>query len=141
MVAQIVHVRAVDERPTPLALGDRRQPGEELLLAEEAAVDRVLRVVRILQLLGAHDHVPHAEERAQPPGLLELARGIGLGVGRDQHRSPPSASLAARARNVESTPPENATTTLSIWRSKSSSRSYLTCAIYGSTRIRSWNAV
>src|SRR5262245_14177545 len=86
MVAQIVHVRAVDERPAPLALGDRRQPGEELLLAEEAAVDRVLRVVRILQLLGAYHHVPHAEERAQAPRLLELARRIGLGIGRHQHR-------------------------------------------------------
>src|SRR2546425_13118902 len=36
----------------------------------------------------------------------------------------PSASLAARASRVESTPPEKATTTLSSSRSASSSRAY-----------------
>src|SRR6266849_10709212 len=41
----------------------------------------------------------------------------------------PRASFAARARSVESTPPENATTTLSISRNNSTRRSYLTRVI------------
>src|SRR5687767_1563269 len=49
----------------------------------------------------------------------------------------PSASLAARARNVESTPPENATTTRSIDLRVSTSRSYLEVASGIGLRLQS----
>src|SRR5215831_11694050 len=53
----------------------------------------------------------------------------------------PTASLAARASSVESTPPEKATTTLSMSRSTSTRRSYLARVILSivarvSSRVR-----
>ena len=87
VVAAVVHVGAVHEGATSFTLGDRRQLEEELFLAEEAPVRRIARVVRILELLGAHDQVPHAQQRAEPPGLVELAGRISLGVRGHQERA------------------------------------------------------
>src|SRR5207247_8450660 len=72
VVAEVVHVRAVHEGPARLPLRDRRQVREQLLLAEEAPVGAVLRVLRIGQLVRAHHHVTQADERGEPPRLGQL---------------------------------------------------------------------
>src|SRR5262249_61669504 len=87
VVAAVAHVGAVHERATALALGDRLGLEEELFLAEETAVGRVARVVGVLELVGAHDQVPHTQRLADPPALGQLAGRIGLGVGRDEQRA------------------------------------------------------
>ncbi len=87
VVAEVVHVGAVDERAAAFPLRDGREPGEELLLAEEAAVHRVLRVFGISELLGPHHEVAHAEEPREARRLLQLARGVRLGVRRDEQRT------------------------------------------------------
>src|SRR5262245_12843560 len=86
VIAAVVHVGAVDERTAAFARRDRLELEEELFLAEEAAVGWIAGVVRVLQLLGAHDQVPHPQELAQAPGFVELARRVGLGVGGHQER-------------------------------------------------------
>src|SRR5438874_879475 len=65
VVAEIVHVGAVGQRAQALARGDRRQPGEQLVLAEEAAIGAVARVLGVGQLLGAHDDVAEPDQRGQ----------------------------------------------------------------------------
>ena len=93
MVAEVVHVGAVDERAAAFPLRDGREPGEELLLAEEAAVHRVLRVLGIPELLGPHHEVAHTEEPREPRRLLQLAPGVRLGVRRDEQRARPERVL------------------------------------------------
>src|SRR5213594_3495781 len=87
VVAEVVHVRAVHEGPARLALGDRRQVREQLLLAEEAPVGAVLRVLGIGQLVRAHHDVTQADEGGEPPRLRQLALRIRLGVRGDEHRA------------------------------------------------------
>ena len=85
MIAQIVHVRAVDHVRLALLSRERAQPREQLFLAEVAAVGRVEGVLRIVQLTGLDDPVGKPEERGEPARLLELGRRIRLGVRGHQH--------------------------------------------------------
>src|SRR5262245_10700663 len=152
MIAAVVHVGAIDERPAALARRDRLELEEQLLLAEEAAVGRVARVVRVLELLGAHDQVAHAQELAEPAGLVELASWIGLRVGRDE-QSPLAQRVlrgareqggidAARERDddaVQRAQDVHQTVVLGLRHRLIVAR--VSPRRYGSTRIRSWNAV
>jgi hypothetical protein len=87
VIAEIVHGGAVDERAGAFALGDRPQPVEQFVLAEEAAVGAVACVLRVRQLLGAHDLVAQAHQSCELPRLFQLARGIGLGIRGHEHRA------------------------------------------------------
>src|SRR5207244_13640638 len=82
VVAEVVHVGAVDERAAAFPLRDGREPGEELLLAEEAAVHLVLRVLGIPELLGPPHEVAHTEEPRQPRRLPQAPPGALTGVRR-----------------------------------------------------------
>jgi hypothetical protein len=84
VIAEVVHVRAVHDRARFVAR-ERRELREELFFAVEAAVDRVARIVGVVELPRLHDDVAHAEERGQPPRLLELAHRVRLGVRRHEH--------------------------------------------------------
>ena len=110
--------------PAVLA-GDRVEPGEELILAEEAAVGGIGRVLGPVELLGLHHHVRKPDMGGEATGLAQLGGGIGLRVRGGQERAIAERVLAAaRASRVESTPPEKATTTRSMPRSSPTSRWY-----------------
>ena len=96
VVAEVVHDRAVHEHARAFALGDWRQPHEQLFLAEEAAVSRVLRVLGIIELARLHDLVAHAEQPGEALGLGQLARGIRLGIRGHEERAV-ADGLARRA--------------------------------------------
>ncbi len=73
VISQIVHRRTVDEVAKPLGSGDRTEAGEELLLAEEAAVRRVGGVGGVVQLARLDHEVPQADPLREPPCLVEFS--------------------------------------------------------------------
>src|SRR6266571_9172042 len=85
VIAEVVHVGAVDQRGTPLAQGDGPEPREELLLAEEAALRGIGRVRRVGELLGPDDHMPQPEQLAEPLRLRQLTGRVRLRVRGDEH--------------------------------------------------------
>ena len=97
VVAQVVHDGAVDDRHAAVLAGHRVEPGEELVLAEEAAVGGIGRVLGSLELLRLHDHVGKAEMRGEAAGLAQLGGGIGLGIRGGQQRAVPER-VPGRAR-------------------------------------------
>ena len=89
--------RRTRARPRPSRAAMRRQPREQLLLAEEAAVGGLLRVVGIVELARLHDLVAHAEQRrrgASPP----RARAPGTSRSRRSRAARVAERVARRAR-------------------------------------------
>ena len=94
VIANVAGVLAVSDDGKALGLGQRGQLGEELVLAEIAAVVRVGQVAGILEFAGADDAHREPELPAQRQGLLKFAAGQAGRIGNRRQRLSPSTSCA-----------------------------------------------
>src|SRR5690606_18659034 len=83
VVAAVVGIAAVGDRPDATVARDRREMRIELVLAVIAAVAGVGAVLRARHLVGMDDFVPEAELAGQPEGHLTVALGVAGAVGGD----------------------------------------------------------
>lgn len=81
MVAEVVEVGAVDHHGEAPALSLGEGDAVELGLAVEAPVDRVLGVVRVVDLIRVDGDVGHADLRREGGGGLSLGDREGRGQG------------------------------------------------------------
>ena len=81
VVADVAGVFSVSNDSHTLRLGQRRKLGEELVLAEEAAVVRVGQVAGILKFAGADDAHRELELAGQGQGLLQFTAGQARRIG------------------------------------------------------------
>jgi hypothetical protein len=84
MVAEVIHDGPVNNRRVPVLARDRAELREQLVLAEEAPVRVVARVLGAIELTGGHHDVGQADERSQPPGFGQFCRRVGLRVRGDE---------------------------------------------------------
>ena len=124
VVAEVVEVHPEDDG-RPLGRRHRAERLHQRGLAAGAAVGAVGHVGRVVHLVGRDAHPPQPPLAGQGPAVGLLGGGERR---RDRGRPPgpasaPSVSWATLARNAESAPPLNATTTRSSEASSASSAS------------------
>ena len=83
VVAEVVEVGAVGERAAAALRGGAPHPGDQLALAEVAALARVAGERRLVELARLRDDVPHAQPGGETPGDLELLGQVRRGDGRE----------------------------------------------------------
>ena len=106
IIAQIVDIHAVDHvRDAPLA-SHLVEPGEQFVLAVEAAVGTVLDVVRIVELARLDVFVPESHSRANSSASRLCDSGNDAESAVIAIAWSPKAWCAAHARYAESAPPE-----------------------------------
>ena len=125
IVAQVVEVGPAANDGVAQLGQQRLDSGVQFALAEIAAGAVVADVIRIGEFARADDDVPDADLRGETAGVGEFRRAtLGLSAVTATAWSP-SASRAALATTVLSTPPLNATATRAIWHRLARSRSFL----------------
>ena len=111
IVAEVVDVDAVDDRRNPAPGGFAVADLVQIVLAEVAAVDRVRGVAGDVELVRVDDEVLDAERARELAASSVSSSGVVGETVVSATRRSPSTSCATRRRKLESTPPENATST------------------------------
>jgi hypothetical protein len=87
VIAEVVHVHAVNDVVEGALAPHLFQPREQLVLAVETAVGIVPRVIRVLEFAGFDVLVSDAELRDERLGIAFVRFRNGSGIGRDRQRS------------------------------------------------------